>query len=80
MGGKSGFNSYSQMMYITCIRKICQLEHVICHRTRTKSIMPRENNIYKKNIKTVKFYASIDDQDIFMEDVICGQVNVKSIM
>ena len=42
--------------------------------------MPRENNIYKKNIKTVKFYASIDDQDIFMEDVICGQVNVKSIM
>ena len=40
----------------------------------------RENNIYKKNIKTVKFYASIDDQDIFMEDVICGQVNVKSIM
>ena len=35
MGGKSSFNSYSQMMYITCIRKICQLEHVICHRTRT---------------------------------------------
>ena len=76
MGGKSSFNSYSQMMYITCIRKICQLEHVICHRTRTHAA----NTIYKKNIKTVKFYASIDDQDIFMEDVICGQVNVKSIM
>ena len=51
-----------------------------CNLPSDKSIMPRENNIYKKNIKTVKFYASIDDQDIFMEDVICGQVNVKSIM
>ena len=76
MGGKSSLISYSQMMYIICIWKTCKRVHTTCPR---KSII-RNDKKYRENIQGLNLYFSSDNNINSIENVICGQGNVKSIM
>ena len=75
MGGKSSLISYSQMMYIICIWKTFKLVRTTC----PKSIIRNDKKIQREH-NGLKLHVSYDNNINSIENVICGQGNVKSIM